>query len=121
MDVTALTKPQLAYLLACKDPSWASLREMVHTLDRWITRQALAGPNNLKELPITKQMLSSLLKIGGKNAPESLYRYLTDRISSLILEKQVKRAEGGASATPDILSGPPADPAALEDCLEYYI
>lgn len=109
LDITALEERQLCYLLACSDPAWPALRSMVHTLDRWLTRQAAVGPAGRRALPITSQMLSTLVKFGGKNAPESLVAYLTDRISRLIIEEQVKRAEGVGSDTPDILSGPPAE------------
>ena len=112
MDVTALEMRHLVILLASNDPSWPALRSMVHTLDRWIKRQELAGPANLKKLPITTQMLSTLVRVGGKTAPESLQRYLTERISRLTIEEQVKRAEGAASSAPDILSGPPAESTA---------
>lgn len=112
MDVTALEMRQLVILLASNDPSWPALRSMVHTLDRWLKRQELAGPADLKKLPITTQMLSTLVRVGGKNAPESLLHYLTTRISQLTIEEQVKRAEGAASSAPDILSGPPAESTA---------
>lgn len=111
LEVTQLCERQLAYLIACSDPSWAALRDMVHTLSRWRAQQVLAGPDNLKELPITTQMLSALVRTGGKNAPETLRAYLTGKITELTIKEQVKRAEGVGTDTPDILSGPPAESA----------
>lgn len=113
MDVLQVTERQLAYLIACNDPSWPSLRSLTHLLRRWRDRQARVGPSGLKELPITPQMLSTLLEVGGKNAPESLKAYLTARILSLTIQEQVKRGEGAGSDAPDILSAPPTEVTAL--------
>lgn len=107
--VTELSDPQLAYLIACSDPSWPVLRSMAQVADNWALQQVRFGPDGTFKHLTTTLMLSTLIKFGGKNAPESLKAYLTARISQLTIEEQVKRAEGEASADPDILSPPPAE------------
>jgi len=92
MRWSALTERQLAYLLACNDPSWPALRELTHQWDKWEAQQAKVNPKALLD---TTQTYSSLLRLHKNSLPDDLRRHLTARLKQIKLSEQVEEVGVG--------------------------
>jgi len=80
--VLGLSRRQLAYLIACNDPTWPQIRTLVHRIERWEARQQLCRGEGL---PWSRGDWESLFRLECKSFVKSLQEYLTGRISKLTL------------------------------------
>lgn len=95
MDLLNMQTPQFVFLIAANSPEWATIRSMVHLIERWDAQQLRIKGEHLQ---ITTQMLSVLVRTTKGILSESLYRYLTGRISDLSIEEQLKKGSAPSGA-----------------------
>lgn len=77
-----LSERQLAFLIACNDPTWPQIRDIVHKAERWDARQRSVGPSPLKW---TREDYRMLIVRECKSIVKSLGDYLTGRLENLML------------------------------------
>jgi len=80
--VLGLSNRQLAYLIACNDPTWPQIRTLVHRIERWESRQALCRG---KSLNWGRGDWESLFRLECKIFVKSFQEYLTARITKVTL------------------------------------
>jgi hypothetical protein len=86
LGVSKLTSAHMRYLIACNDPDWAVIRDFIHQLDKWRSKQRALFPDQdyLDCVDVTpSQMLSSLLRVKKNIGSDRLRSYLTAIISEL--------------------------------------
>lgn len=95
MDLLSMQAPQFVFLIAANSPEWATIRSMVHLIERWDAQQVRIRGEHLE---FTTRLLSDVIRTTKGILSESLYRYLTDRIAQLSIEEQLKKGSAPSGA-----------------------
>lgn len=81
----ALSKRQLAFLVACNAPEWPYIREISHKLDKWATKQENCRPGSLSTISQENGLVRALTRECQKCPIPLLKAYLTAKIEELTL------------------------------------